>query len=59
MKEFLYGLSMVLVIAVLLSFAQVLTDPLNRDTAFILAFIFGAITSSTVDLIGSLLLDRK
>jgi uncharacterized membrane protein len=59
MKEIVWGLLTALLIAVLIVFAQVLTDGLHRDSAFVVAFIFGAFTSTIVDVISCKILAGK
>lgn len=59
MREFVFGLLTVVLISILLVGAQAITDSLPRDTAFIVAFIFGSITSTIVDFIGHKVVDGK
>jgi len=59
MKEFSFAVVSVAIIVLAIMTGQNLTDNLHKDTVFVMAFIFGAITSSTVDLIGSRILSGK
>jgi uncharacterized membrane protein YvlD (DUF360 family) len=59
MKEIIWGLLTAVLVAVLIVVAQGLTENLHRDSAFIVAFIFGAFTSTIVDAISYKILTGK
>jgi uncharacterized membrane protein YvlD (DUF360 family) len=59
MKEIIWGLLTAVLVAVLIVVAQGLTENLHRDSAFIVAFIFGAFTSAVVDAISYKILTGK